>query len=97
MTKKSKNQLSNKELFEILKVFIDEEIRPFLQADGGDIEIIGLTDERQLQVRLQGLCVGCPSSSMTLEWGTQEKIDLEFNEPLNLDPPIIIERIEEEI
>ncbi|KKP37543.1 MAG: nitrogen-fixing NifU domain-containing protein [Candidatus Peregrinibacteria bacterium GW2011_GWF2_33_10] len=97
MPKKSKKALSNEELFEMLKTFIDEEIRPYLQYDGGDIDIIEFTKDHVLRVKLQGACVDCFSSTATLEWGTQERIDLEFNEPLKLDPPIIIERIEPDI
>lgn len=88
-------EINDKELFQKLTEFIDSEIRPFLQSDGGDIEIHNLTEDRLLQVSLKGACTTCASSTMTLEWGTQEKIDLEFNEPLELDPPIIIERIDE--
>lgn len=41
-------------------------IRPALQADGGDIELVNVTDEGIVQVRLQGSCAGCPMSQMTL-------------------------------
>ncbi|HEY3373840.1 MAG TPA: NifU family protein [Candidatus Aquicultor sp.] len=41
-------------------------IRPALQADGGDIELVDVTDEGIVQVRLQGACAGCPMSQMTL-------------------------------
>jgi Fe-S cluster biogenesis protein NfuA len=43
-----------------------EEIRPHLQADGGDIELVGVTDDNEVQVRLQGRCKGCPMSQLTL-------------------------------
>ncbi|MEW5705826.1 MAG: NifU family protein [Actinomycetota bacterium] len=41
-------------------------IRPGLQADGGDIELVDVTDDGVVQVRLQGACAGCPMSQMTL-------------------------------
>ncbi|MCI2062087.1 MAG: NifU family protein [Eubacteriaceae bacterium] len=44
-----------------------EQIRPFLQRDGGDIEYVGLTEDGVVQVRLQGHCAGCPGARMTME------------------------------
>lgn len=41
-------------------------IRPGLQADGGDIELVDVTSDGIVQVRLQGACRGCPMSQMTL-------------------------------
>jgi len=46
-----------------------EEIRPHLQADGGDVELIEVTDEGVVKVRLLGACVGCPMRQMTLTHG----------------------------
>lgn len=43
-----------------------DQIRPILQRDGGGIELIGVTDEDVVQVRLQGHCAGCPGARMTL-------------------------------
>jgi Fe-S cluster biogenesis protein NfuA len=42
-------------------------IRPALQADGGDIELVDVTDDGIVMVRLQGSCAGCPMSQMTLK------------------------------
>lgn len=44
-----------------------ENIRPFLQRDGGDIEFVELTPENIVKVRLQGHCAGCPGATMTLK------------------------------
>lgn len=44
-----------------------EKIRPALQADGGDIELVDVTDDGIVMVRLQGSCAGCPMSQMTLK------------------------------
>ncbi len=48
-----------------------EQIRPNLQADGGDIELIDVTQEGIVKVRLQGACHGCPGAAMTLKMGVE--------------------------
>ena len=42
------------------------EIRKVLQRDGGDLELVDITEDNQVQVKLQGHCVGCPGAQMTL-------------------------------
>jgi Fe-S cluster biogenesis protein NfuA len=49
-------------------------IRPAVQADGGDIELLGLTTEGDVHIRLHGACVGCPSSSITLQVGIERNL-----------------------
>ncbi len=49
-------------------------IRPAIQADGGDIEFVGMTDAGTVQIRLHGACVGCPSSAMTLKFGIERNL-----------------------
>ncbi|MBY0262776.1 MAG: NifU family protein [Phycisphaerales bacterium] len=44
-------------------------IRPAVQADGGDIELVGITAEKTVQIRMHGACVDCPSSTVTLQTG----------------------------
>ncbi len=51
-----------------------ERIRPAVQSDGGDLELVGVTDEGVVQVRLHGACIGCPSSSMTLHMGIERNV-----------------------
>jgi len=46
------------------------EIRPNLQADGGDIELVGVEDGT-VKVKLKGACAGCPMSTMTVKWGVE--------------------------
>jgi Fe-S cluster biogenesis protein NfuA len=46
-------------------------IRPQLQADGGDVELVGI-DDGAVKVRLQGACAGCPMSQMTLKNGIEK-------------------------
>lgn len=50
-----------------------DQIRPFLQRDGGDIEFVEYTDDNIVRVRLQGHCAGCPGAQMTIK-GVVEKI-----------------------
>ncbi len=47
-----------------------EEIRPNLQADGGDIELVDV-EEGVAKVKLKGACAGCPMSTMTVKWGVE--------------------------
>jgi Fe-S cluster biogenesis protein NfuA len=47
-----------------------EEVRPHLQADGGDIELVEVVDD-VVKVKLTGSCAGCPMSQMTLKWGVE--------------------------
>ncbi len=48
-----------------------QEIRPNLQADGGDIELVDVTADGVVKVRLQGACHGCPGAAMTLKMGVE--------------------------
>jgi Fe-S cluster biogenesis protein NfuA len=56
------------------------EVRPSLQADGGDVELINVTDEGIVEVELQGACAGCPMSQMTLKNGIEKKLKAEIPE-----------------
>ena len=48
-----------------------QEIRPALQADGGDVELVDVTKGGVVKVRLLGACAGCPMSTMTLALGVE--------------------------
>jgi Fe-S cluster biogenesis protein NfuA len=48
------------------------QIRPYLVADGGDIEFIRLTDQNEVQVELKGACATCSMSIMTLKQGVEQ-------------------------
>lgn len=48
-----------------------EEVRPYLRAEGGDIELVDVVDG-VVRVRLKGACAGCPMSQMTLKWGVEQ-------------------------
>ena len=51
-----------------------QEIRPFLNSDGGDITLVGIEDDRHVTVRLEGACVGCSVNQMTLRAGVETTI-----------------------
>lgn len=55
-------------------------IRPNLQADGGDVELVDITDEGIVQVKLQGACHGCPMAAMTLQMGIERILKNEIPE-----------------
>ena len=50
---------------------IIEAIRPSLQSHGGDIELVGIDEDKTVRVRLQGACTGCPGAQMTLKMGVE--------------------------
>ena len=56
-----------------------DRIRPFLQADGGNIELVSINGN-SADVRLTGMCAGCPSAHMTLHVGVEEAIREEMPE-----------------
>ncbi len=65
-----------------------DEIRPFLQSDGGDIELISIDNDTSVKVRLQGACVGCSVNQMTLKSGVEmtiKKYAPQIVEVINLD------------
>ena len=49
-------------------------IRPAVQADGGDIELVDVTSDGVVQIRFHGACHGCPSSTMTLQMGIERNL-----------------------
>ena len=50
-----------------------DEVRPMLQADGGDVEFVGI-EGRIVKVKLQGHCAGCPMAQMTLQRGIEARV-----------------------
>ncbi|MCM4163849.1 MULTISPECIES: NifU family protein [unclassified Arenibacter] len=51
-----------------------EEIRPFLQSDGGDISLISIDNDNSVKVKLEGACIGCSVNQMTLKSGVEMTI-----------------------
>lgn len=64
--------MSNREELTVKVKNIIEQIRPYLQADGGDISFVELTDDNTVNVELQGSCGSCPFSRMTLKNGVED-------------------------
>ena len=54
-----------------------EKVRPYLQSDGGDIDLIEVTDDMSVKVKLTGACHGCPYSMQTLKAGVEQAIMME--------------------
>ena len=54
-----------------------DEIRPNLQMDGGDVELIDVSDDGVVKVKLLGACGGCPMSQMTLKMGIEKHVKKE--------------------
>lgn len=48
-----------------------EDVRPQLQMDGGDVELVEIEDDGTVKVKLKGACAGCPMSQMTVKWGVE--------------------------
>jgi Fe-S cluster biogenesis protein NfuA len=57
-----------------------EQIRPYLQRDGGDVELVRMTEDGIVEVRLTGSCVSCPMSLMTLRAGIERALLLAHQE-----------------
>ena len=64
-----------------------DEIRPFLQSDGGDITLISIDNDTSVKVRLEGNCIGCSVNQMTLKSGVEmtiKKYAPQIEEVINL-------------
>ncbi len=62
---------------EQLKINVEkalDEIRPFLQSDGGDISLLSIEDDKLVKVQLQGACISCSVNQMTLKSGVEMTI-----------------------
>lgn len=62
-----------------------EEIRPMLQADGGDVELVDVTDQGVVKVRLTGVCGGCPMSQITLSRGIESRLKASVPEVVRVE------------
>lgn len=60
-------------MFEKVQAII-EQVRPMLQRDGGDVELVEVTADNIVKVRLQGACGSCPMSTMTLKMGIERAV-----------------------
>ncbi len=64
-----------------------EQLRVMLQADGGDLELIGIAD-KTVTLRLTGACVGCPHAAMTIQHGVQRILREQ------VDEGIVVEQVD---
>ena len=71
---------------EKIKEVLDK-VRVSLQADGGDAELVEITDEGLVKLRLMGACAGCPMSQMTLKNGIERSLRE------NVDEAIVVEEV----
>ncbi len=62
--------LNRTELEQKIEIALNS-MRPFLQADGGDVELVDITNEMEVQLRLLGNCSSCSMSSMTMKAGIE--------------------------
>lgn len=79
--------MTDQELQEKVENALDE-IRPFLQSDGGDISLLEIKDSNTVIVRLEGACVGCSVNQMTLKSGVEMTIKKhapQITEVINLE------------
>jgi Fe-S cluster biogenesis protein NfuA len=63
-----------------IKQLIDEKVRPGIQMDGGDVELVEVTDDGIVKVKLTGHCVGCPMAGLTLFMGVERTLKQEIPE-----------------
>ena len=79
--------IEHKEL-ETKVINVLDQIRPYLQADGGDVEFIELTENNTVNVRLLGMCGNCPHSQMTLKNGIETAVKRALPEILSVESVI---------
>ena len=85
-------QSMDKELIKEKVLGAMEQLRPFMNADGGDVEFVEIKDDGVVVVRLLGACSGCSMSMMTLKAGLEEAVKKEVPEvkevvAINLQEP----------
>lgn len=76
--------MSNAEIHEKIKNVL-EQLRPYLQADGGDMKLVEITDDYVVKVELQGACGSCPMRTMTLKAGVEGTLKKEVPEVLSVE------------
>jgi Fe-S cluster biogenesis protein NfuA len=77
-------------LYNDVKTALDK-IRPYLEADGGDVKIVEITDEKVVMIELLGACGSCPMSTLTMKAGVEETIkkevpEIKSVEAINISP-----------
>ena len=72
-------------LKEKIAEILEASVRPSLQADGGDVELVSVEDNGVVKVRLQGSCHGCPHAQMTLKMGIERYLKKEIPEVTSVE------------
>lgn len=75
----SSDSTRQEKLYAEVKAALDK-IRPYLEADGGDVKIVEITDEKVVMIELLGACGSCPMSTLTMKAGVEETIKREVPE-----------------
>jgi len=76
--------MAREEIVEKIKVVLDQ-VRPYLQADGGDLKLVEITDDYVVKVELMGACGSCPMRTMTLKAGVEGTLKKEVPEVLSVE------------
>ena len=79
--------MSTEELILNIEKALDE-IRPFLESDGGNISLVSIVNDKLVKVQLEGACVGCTVNQMTLKMGVEmtiKKYAPQIEEVINID------------
>ena len=66
-----RNEAGAEQSFEDKVKDVIEMVRPALQGHGGDVEFVGVDEDKSVRVRLQGACRGCPGATMTMRMGIE--------------------------
>lgn len=75
----SSDSAHNERLLAHVKAALDK-IRPYLEADGGDVRIVEISEDKVVMIELLGACGSCPMSTMTMTAGVEEAIKREVPE-----------------
>ncbi len=82
--KKQSKLMSKETLLERIETSLDS-IRPHLQMDGGNIEVVDFTDDHILKVKLLGACENCPMSFMTMKAGVEQSVKMAVPEVKSIE------------
>lgn len=83
--------IQDKDVLEKVELAL-EQLRPFLAADGGDMELVEITDDYVAKVKLMGACKDCSMSPMTLKAGVEQAVkkrvpEIQYVEAVDLEEP----------
>lgn len=74
------------DLLRRIEAVLDREVRPELRQDGGEVELVGIDDDRIVQIRLSGACQGCSSAAIHLAMQIEAAVKAEVPEVRFLEP-----------